>query len=68
MPGAVPVEITLTDPVGKRILLSGVRATENGGVVFKWMPAINDPEGTWTLRATELASGRSADVSIVLRR
>ena len=65
--GAVPVEIALTDPAGKPSLLSGVRATENGTLVFRWTPAVNDPQGTWGLKVTELASGKGATSRIELR-
>jgi len=67
IPGAVPVELVLTDPAGKQSVLSGVRATDNGVLTFEWTPAVNDPRGKWTATATELASGKTAAASVVIR-
>jgi len=60
LPAPVPVEVVLTDPTGRVNGLSGVCAAKRGVVEFRWTPAVNDPKGTWTLRATELASGKAA--------
>ena len=68
VPGAAPVEITLTDPTGRPSPLSGVRATDSGMIAFRWMPGINDAPGPWSVKATDLAGGRSADASILLGR
>ena len=62
----VPVEITLTDPTGKVSVLSGVRAAKAGVVEFAWTPATNDVRGVWTLRAAELASGKTAERKVRL--
>lgn len=66
IPGAVPTEVTLRDPAGKTSVLSGVRATDRGMLVFSWTPAVNDLKGTWTIEAVELASGKTARGSVLI--
>jgi hypothetical protein len=66
IPGAVPVEVTLRDPAGKTSVLSGVRATDGGALLFTWTPAVNDPKGKWTIEATELAGGKTANSRILV--
>jgi len=63
----VPVEVTLTGPSGHVSVLSEVRAAQAGALDFRWTPATNDPQGLWTLRATELASGKSGEVRTRVR-
>lgn len=66
IPGIVPVEFTLWDPKGNTSVVSSVRGTKDGAAIFEWTPAINDPAGTWTLEATELASGKTSRTQIAL--
>jgi hypothetical protein len=61
--GVVPVEVTLLDPSGKPSVLSGVLGAKSGSLTYKWTPAVNDPKGKWTLKVTELASGKSTSTS-----
>jgi hypothetical protein len=67
MAGTVPIEIAFTDPKGRPSVLCRSAGTEEGIIEFTWVPAINDIDGTWTLAATELASGISAEHRILLR-
>lgn len=67
VPGAIAVEFLLRDPAGKPSVVFGVRATKDGHAVFQWTPAVNDPPGPWTLHATELASGKTAQNTIELK-
>jgi hypothetical protein len=60
----VGVSFVLRDPSGKEHLASGVRATKEGVAEWSWTPAMNDPIGSWTLEATELASGKKSTASI----
>lgn len=64
--GAVPVSFELRDPAGRLALESGVRATHAGAAELAWTPAVNDAPGYWTVKATELASGRSATQRVLL--
>jgi hypothetical protein len=64
--GVVPVEFIWRDPSGKQSIMSGVRAAKNGRATFDWTPAVNDPAGSWTLEARELASGKKAESTIAL--
>jgi hypothetical protein len=66
VPGAVPVSFELRDPAGRLALESGVRATHAGVAALAWTPAVNDVPGAWTLKATELASDRSATQRVLL--
>ncbi|MHB9026456.1 MAG: hypothetical protein ACYC7E_20150 [Armatimonadota bacterium] len=66
VPGVLSVEFTLKDPAGNDSVISGVRGTANGKAAFTWTPAVNDLPGVWTLEATELASGKTAQVKIRL--
>ena len=66
--GPIPVEFVLWDPKGKRSVVSGVRATQNGSADFQWTPAVNDPSGAWTLQVNELASGKTARTIITLAK
>ena len=60
VPGVVTVSFTLEDPKGNVSVVSGVRPTRDGTAAFDWTPASNDPAGTWTIEASELASGKTA--------
>lgn len=60
----VPVEVRLLDPEGRPSELDGYHAA-TGGVLelaYDWAP--NDLPGTWTLEATELASGKTARATL----
>lgn len=65
-PGVLPIQFTLSDPKGRVALESGVRVTRAGVAVLEWTPAVNDPPGTWTITAKDLAAGFSATRRIQL--
>ncbi len=54
----IPLHIQVLDPRGAEAEFSGYWAAKDGRVSLRLNPAINDPTGSWTLRATELASGK----------
>lgn len=60
VPGAIPLQVRLTDPEGIEADLSGYYATVDGSLDLKWVLAANDPSGEWTLHVRELASGKEA--------
>jgi hypothetical protein len=67
MHGPLPVHFELIDPHGHVALDSGMRVTaKDGAAELVWTPAVNDALGTWTVTATELASGRSTKRTVVL--
>ena len=53
--GVQPVKVVLTAPDGKKV--EQYLSAENGLVEFSYIPAKNEPSGTWKLEAEELASG-----------
>ena len=65
VPGVVPIEIRFADPKGVVHVISGNFATRDGVYTLHWTPAVNDPLGSWTVRAKELASGRTAQATLV---
>ena len=65
--GVLPVEFVLKDPKGRESVVSGVRASRNGAATWEWIPAVNDPAGEWTLTATEIASGKTARQTLMLK-
>jgi len=66
IPGAVPLKVSLLKPSGEEHVTSGHFATDGGEFNFKWRPATNAPAGAWTLKVTELASGKRASARITL--
>ena len=64
----VAVRVEVLDPQGRTAEFSGYYAAKDGRLSMTLEPAANDVPGTWTLRATELASGTAAEQSMVLVR
>lgn len=60
----VPVEVRLLDPQGRPSELDGYHAAVGGvlELAYDWAP--NDLPGTWTLQATELASGKTVRTNL----
>ncbi|MEO6788241.1 MAG: hypothetical protein ABI318_19125 [Chthoniobacteraceae bacterium] len=57
---AIPVRIAITDPAGRMAEGSGFHTARDGRLALTLDLASNDRPGTWEVRATEFASGRTA--------
>lgn len=62
----VPVHLQVIDPQGAEAEFSGYYGAKDGRVSVQLDLASNDPVGTWTLRATELASGKTTEQQLVV--
>ena len=60
--GVQPLEITITDPAGKRNEYSNYYAAVNGVCEINFIPAVNDLHGKWKISIVELSSGKKAEV------
>ena len=57
----IPVEVEILDGEGKPAEFSGYYGASDGELSLELDIAENDLPGDWTIRLTELASGRSAE-------
>ena len=58
--------VELVDPKGEPACWSrDVVLGDSGRAAYAWLPAFNDPPGTWSLRVTELFSGGTASADIL---
>jgi len=57
----VPVQVEILDAQGQPAELSGYYGARDGVLSVTLEIAANDPVGQWTVRATELASGRQSE-------
>ncbi len=57
---AIPLRVAIADPAGRAAEGSGFYSTKNGRLDLTLDLAPNDAPGVWEVRATELASGRTA--------
>ena len=55
--GTPPLAVTVLTPQGEWPEVTGAHATEDGVWSTRIYPAVNDPAGTWRVRARELSSG-----------
>jgi hypothetical protein len=60
VPAAIPTRVEIVDPAGRAAEGSGFRSAIDGRLDLTLELAPNDGPGMWEVRATELASGRSA--------
>ncbi len=60
----VPLEIEILDAEGRPAEFTGFYAAKDGRVALSVDPAKNDKPGTWTIRARELASGKTAQQEV----
>lgn len=58
-----PVHVEVIDPHGRHSEYSRFAACADGVYTLPFRPALNDPPGTWTVRATELIAGQSAEAT-----
>ena len=65
--GADIGDFDITDPQGKSAEFSGWYAAPNGRLSLKLDIAPNDAIGNWTIQARELASGKSAQGTFLVR-
>jgi hypothetical protein len=72
--GALPVQVEVVDPLGRQSEYSRYGATTpsatNAGLyeyTLPFFPAENDVPGKWTIRATELLSGRQTVMTLPLQ-
>lgn len=56
--GVHPLQVEIRDANGDRNEYSGHVAAENGVYTLPFVPAVNDPKGTWQITVTELTSGK----------
>lgn len=57
VPGVQPIKVIITDPKRKKNEYSGYFSAIDGVAEIKFIPAVNDLRGEWTLAVTELSSG-----------
>ncbi|GAB6185759.1 LamG-like jellyroll fold domain-containing protein [Thermopirellula anaerolimosa] len=67
IPAVLPVEVILTDPLGRRAEPSGYYAAKDGSLNIRFDSAPNDEPGEWTLYVRELAGGASRECVFTLR-
>jgi hypothetical protein len=63
----VPVKMDILDPTGAAAEFSGHYGAQDGVIALKLDLAPNDTPGTWTIRARELASGKTAEAKFVFQ-
>ena len=63
----IPLKIIILDAEGKEAEFSGFHAAVKGEVTLRLEPAPNETPGTWQIIAEELASGKTAKVTIQLK-
>ena len=66
LPCVLPVRIDVIDPLGRESECGRYTATREGVREFAFIPAINDAQGTWTIRATDLVAGKIAEAALTL--
>jgi hypothetical protein len=59
--------VRIADAKGRPAEGSGYYGARDGVVVVPLDPAPNDAPGKWTIRAVELASGKTARAQLVVR-
>ena len=64
----IPLQVEIADAEGRAAECSGYYGAENGQLSLNLDIASNDAVGQWTVVATELASGRSAEHRIMVVR
>ncbi|MCE5240792.1 LamG domain-containing protein [bacterium] len=62
----VPVKVDILDAKGQPAEFSGYYGAKDGKLALRLALAANDAPGTWTIRATELASGLSRTQKLVV--
>jgi hypothetical protein len=62
----VPVRLEVLDPAGRPAERSGYYGARDGRLAVELDIAANDAAGQWTLRLTELASGRSVEKKLTV--
>jgi len=68
VPAVIPVRIEVRDPQGRPAEFDGYWAARDGQIRLRLDLAANDEPGSWTIRATELASGLSAERRVTAAR
>jgi hypothetical protein len=66
IPGTLPVLVEFVDPLGRKSAESRYMKTEAGGGTASFVPALNDAEGVWTVRVTDLLAGTVMEHVIVV--
>ena len=64
----VPVEVEILDPRKRRAESGGYYAAKGGVLTLTLDIAPNDLPGAWTIRATELASGKTAEEALTVEK
>jgi len=62
------MRVDVQDPTGQEAELSGYYGAKDGVVSLHLDLATNDTPGVWTLRARELASGKTAEARFSYQR
>lgn len=57
MTGALPLQVEVKDPRGRDSEWPRFTTTRDGRCLFRFIPAVNDVPGTWTVAVTELIGG-----------
>lgn len=64
----IPVQVTVSDPAGRRADASGYYAAKTGRLEVVYPIAPNDEPGKWSVRVKELASGRTKEAAVNIIR
>jgi hypothetical protein len=67
IPGVLPLDIAVSDANGMATEWRRYTATEAGAAVYRFIPAVNDTPGEWTVRVTELIAGKSAEATVLVK-
>lgn len=66
LPAVLPLRIDVLDALGRKTEWGRYTATRDGARTFSFTPALNDALGTWTVRATDLVAGKTAETNFVV--
>lgn len=61
--GSYPLFIEVTDPSGKNNEFSWSITAKDGAFSLPFLPAVNDPTGTWRVRVTDLVTRKVVETS-----
>lgn len=64
MRGVWPLQIEILDPAGRVMEWSGFYGAESGAVKINYDIAPNDINGAWTIRARDLAGGKTSEKTV----
>jgi len=66
VPAVIPIQLEIKDPQGNISAYSDYYAAKDGLLDISFTAAINDVKGKWTVKATELMSGKTCKMAFIL--